>query len=93
MPILRTKLHIPHRSSTLVIRPRLLELLKPGLNKPLTILSAPAGFGKTTLVSEWLNNRADRVAWVSLDKQDNNRQCGKSCVNKVKINPPWRELG
>ncbi len=53
-PILQTKLHIPPIRPELVSRPRLIERLKAGLNRKLTLISAPAGFGKTTLVSEWI---------------------------------------
>ncbi|MDJ0756395.1 MAG: tetratricopeptide repeat protein [Ardenticatenaceae bacterium] len=99
-PILTTKLYIP--SPRAVPRPRLIEHLNAGLHRKLTVISAPAGFGKTTLASEWVNgltkneirdgkheirngenltkaslgkNRQskieNRVAWLSLDKRDN----------------------
>jgi LuxR family maltose regulon positive regulatory protein len=69
--LLRTKLHIPPTRSELVSRPRLLEGLDPGLDRKLTLVSAPAGFGKTTLLSEWVTQHRDRTAWLSLDKEDN----------------------
>ena len=79
--ILVTKLFIPPTRPDLVPRPRLIERLKEGLHRKLTLISAPAGFGKTTLVTDWLDNlRLDankenqienRVAWLSLDKGDN----------------------
>jgi len=53
-PILATKLYIPRLRPQVVIRPRLLERLNEGLHRNLTLISAPAGFGKTTLVSEWV---------------------------------------
>jgi LuxR family transcriptional regulator, maltose regulon positive regulatory protein len=53
-PILATKLYIPRPRPNMVSRPRLLERLNEGLHGKLTLISAPAGFGKTTLVSEWL---------------------------------------
>jgi LuxR family maltose regulon positive regulatory protein len=87
-PILKTKLHIPPvrpDPSTglrprLVSRPRLSEQLNAGLNRKLTLISAPAGFGKTTLVAEWVHNlseaeAADRIAWLSLDESDNDPAC------------------
>jgi LuxR family maltose regulon positive regulatory protein len=55
MPILRTKLYIPPPRPELVSRPRLVERLNAGLHRKLTLISAPAGFGKTTLVSEWVH--------------------------------------
>ena len=55
-PVLVTKLFIPAARPELVSRPRLIEQLDEGLNRKLTLVSAPAGFGKTTLVTEWLGN-------------------------------------
>ncbi len=54
----------------MVSRPRLVERLNEGLHGKLTLISAPAGFGKTTLVSEWLAGRVRPVAWLSLDAED-----------------------
>jgi len=54
-----------------VPRPRLIERLNAGLHRKLTLISAPAGFGKTTLLSEWAAGCGRPVAWVSLDKGDN----------------------
>lgn len=70
-PLLTTKLYIPPAGPTLVSRPRLVEQLNAGLRCRLTLLSAPAGFGKTTLLSEWARQSAVPVAWVSLDRGDN----------------------
>lgn len=72
-PILATKLYIPPPRSKAVLRPRLIERLNEGLvsAQKLTIISAPAGFGKTTLVSEWVANCERPVAWLSLDEGDN----------------------
>ena len=73
-PILATKLYIPPLRPNVVIRPRLIERLNEGLHRKLTLIAAPAGFGKTTLVSEWVEGierpRA-RTAWLSLDEGDN----------------------
>ena len=52
-PLLTTKLYIPPPRSDLVSRPRLLERLDAGLDRKLSLISAPAGFGKTTLIAEW----------------------------------------
>ncbi len=71
--LLKTKLHIPLIRSELVSRPRLIERLETGLDGKLTLLSAPAGFGKTTLLSEWVTRFQDRAAWLSLDKEDNDQ--------------------
>ena len=70
-PILQTKLYIPPIRPELVSRPRLIGRLNAGQDRKLTLLSAPAGFGKTTLLSEWVTHFQDRAAWLSLDKEDN----------------------
>jgi LuxR family maltose regulon positive regulatory protein len=71
--ILATKLYIPVPRSDLVSRPRLVAQLNQGLDGKLILISAPAGFGKTTLLSEWIaaGNIADSTAWLSLDQDDN----------------------
>ena len=58
-PILATKLYVPPSRPKVVLRPRLIERLNEGLSAghKLTLISAPAGFGKTTLVSEWVSER------------------------------------
>jgi LuxR family maltose regulon positive regulatory protein len=68
--LLKTKLHLPPTRPELVPRPRLIEQLDAGLYRTLTLLSAPAGFGKTTLLSEWVTQFPGRAAWLSLDKED-----------------------
>ena len=72
-PILATKLYIPPPRPRVVLRPRLVERLNEGLpaGHKLTLISAPAGFGKTTLVSEWVAGCGQPVAWLSLDAGDN----------------------
>ncbi|MEO8955112.1 MAG: LuxR C-terminal-related transcriptional regulator [Ktedonobacteraceae bacterium] len=67
-PILATKLYIPRLRPHVVIRPRLLERLNEGLHRKLTLIAAPAGFGKTTLLSAWVASCDRQVAWLSLDK-------------------------
>lgn len=69
---LSTKLFPPQPSEDLVKRDELTTRLEKGLNKSITIIAAPPGFGKTTLLSAWLSNRPDKkVAWYSLDEDDN----------------------
>lgn len=73
-PLLETKLYIPKPRTRLVLRPRLSERLSRGAESKLTLVSAPAGFGKTTLLAQWLAARptSDRfAAWLSLDQSDN----------------------
>jgi LuxR family transcriptional regulator, maltose regulon positive regulatory protein len=70
-PILATKLYLPRLRPNVVSRPRLLERLNEGLHRKLTLISAPAGFGKTTLVSEWVAFIARPTAWLSLDEGEN----------------------
>ena len=81
-PILATKLYIPLPRPKVVPRPRLIERLNEGFSsgRKLTLVSAPAGSGKTTLVSEWLSGRGGvtpplPVAWLSLDAGDNDPTC------------------
>src|SRR4051794_36281317 len=88
MPVLGTKLHVPTPRRQLVPRPRLTDRLRiePGSMPRLVLVSAPAGFGKTTPLAQWLasGGRHDesaggapsspRVAWLSLDAQDGDVQ-------------------
>jgi LuxR family maltose regulon positive regulatory protein len=71
--VLATKLYIPPPRPKIVLRSRLIEQLNEGLSSgcKLTLISASAGFGKTTLVSEWIVNCGRPVAWLSLDEGDN----------------------
>lgn len=68
---LRTKLVVPELKPTLVARPRLLELLAGAAPGCLTLVMAPAGFGKTTLLAQWAAHTPAKVAWLSLDEGDN----------------------
>jgi LuxR family transcriptional regulator, maltose regulon positive regulatory protein len=70
-PVLATKLYIPPPRPQLVARPRLIARLNEGLHRKLTLISAPAGFGKTTLLADWLAQCERPVAWLSLDMGDN----------------------
>ncbi|MBA2345855.1 MAG: tetratricopeptide repeat protein [Rubrobacter sp.] len=69
-PVLATKLYVPPLRSRIVPRPCLIERLNEGLDRRLTLICAPAGFGKTTLVSEWLAGCGRPAAWLSLDEGD-----------------------
>jgi len=71
IPILATKLYIPQPPPKVVLRARLVERLNEGLRRKFTLISAPAGFGKTTLVSAWVASSDRPVAWLSLDEGDN----------------------
>jgi LuxR family maltose regulon positive regulatory protein len=71
LSLLSTKLHIPFSRAHLISRPRLVELLNKGSHSKLTLLSAPTGYGKTTLLAQWLSDRKLPIAWLTLDKADN----------------------
>jgi LuxR family maltose regulon positive regulatory protein len=76
--LLRTKFYLPPLRLELVPRPRLVERLQAGLHRKLTLISAPAGFGKTTLLSEWIASYSQGesplgIAWLSLDEGDNDQ--------------------
>ncbi|HLJ34264.1 MAG TPA: hypothetical protein VKU38_11455, partial [Ktedonobacteraceae bacterium] len=68
--LLVTKLALPPVRADLVPRPRLTNQLQPGIQRPFTLIAAPAGFGKTTLLSTWLQSTPASVAWVSLESGD-----------------------
>ena len=70
-PILKTKLQTPFIRSKLVQRTRLQEKMTQGLRGPLTLVTAPAGFGKTTLIASYIKDCGITAAWLSLDKNDN----------------------
>ncbi len=69
--LLPTKLYIPPARNDLVQRSRLTSQLNESVKRKLTLISAPAGFGKTTLLGEWIPTSSRCVTWVSLDKGDN----------------------
>ena len=69
-PMIATKLYVPKLRPGLVARPRLRELLARGAESRLLLVSAPAGFGKTTLLAEWLAEPDVQVAWLSLGPED-----------------------
>ncbi|MCB0175782.1 MAG: hypothetical protein KDJ97_35085 [Anaerolineae bacterium] len=72
VPLLRTKLHRPEPGPGHIPRPHLLNYLNHNSQRKLTLVSAPAGFGKTTLMAEWLQIGPRQVAWLSLDEADRN---------------------
>jgi LuxR family transcriptional regulator, maltose regulon positive regulatory protein len=67
-PILATKLYVPPAQPGAVPRPRLIERLDEGLQRRLTLISAAAGFGKITLLGEWIAGIGRPAAWLSLDE-------------------------
>ena len=69
--LLATKLHLPRPPRDFVARPRLVERLDDGLARELTLICAPAGFGKTSLLADWSQRGERRVGWLSLDAGDN----------------------
>src|SRR5262249_53527219 len=69
--LLTTKLYRPLPRAHLVRRPQLTARLTQGLAGPLTLISAPAGFGKTTLLAQWLAESGTPAAWLSLDAEEN----------------------
>jgi LuxR family maltose regulon positive regulatory protein len=69
--ILSTKLHIPHARISLVLRQGLIQKFNEGMKAKLTLISAQAGYGKTTALSEWVKQSSALVAWFSVDKHDN----------------------
>jgi LuxR family maltose regulon positive regulatory protein len=73
-PLSSTKFHVPLPCADWVPRPHLIEMLDDALRRAhrLILVSAPAGFGKTTLIAEWLRHVGQPAAWVSLDRNDNN---------------------
>jgi len=70
-PLLKTKLHVPVFAGNVVERKTLYEQLEYGLSRRMTLVAAPAGFGKTTFISSWVLNTDHRTAWFSLDDADN----------------------
>ena len=70
-PLRTTKLNPPRIRSDIVARPRLVERLNRDVRRPLTLVSAPAGYGKSTLVAQWLESSSLPGVWLSLDEGDN----------------------
>jgi LuxR family maltose regulon positive regulatory protein len=70
-PLLKTKISIPRLPGEFIHRPRLTERIHQGVKGPLTLIAAPAGFGKTNLLIEWTKETTLPVAWLSIDNDDN----------------------
>lgn len=73
--LLRTRLVVPSPPRFLISRPRLLQIVRDATSRSLTLLCAPAGFGKTTLLSQWANDTVLPVAWLSLHEELNDPHC------------------
>lgn len=71
LSLISTKIHIPPRRASAIIRYRLFERLNEGKRCKLTLISASAGFGKTTLLSDWCYQSNEGISWVALDESDN----------------------
>jgi LuxR family maltose regulon positive regulatory protein len=70
-PLINTKFGIPSTRPVLVPRQRIIERLNAGMHAKITLISALAGFGKTTLAAAWLRGVQRAVTWLSLDEADN----------------------
>jgi LuxR family maltose regulon positive regulatory protein len=100
--LLKTKFFIPKPPIHTVSRPGLQERLDRALDCKLTLLAAPAGFGKTTLMSCWIQEQSPNAAWISLDGDDNDatqfwayvtRALQQVCVNwKVSLLPEFNPI-
>lgn len=69
--MLKTKLNKPNSTNKLILRKELIDKLESGKEKKLTLVSAPAGYGKSTLISQWIDHSNLSYSWYSLDKSDN----------------------
>ncbi|MGD8530583.1 MAG: LuxR C-terminal-related transcriptional regulator [Syntrophobacterales bacterium] len=83
IPLIHTKLQRPPVSPDILPRPRLLEFIDQGRKRPLTLISAPAGYGKSTLASRWLEVCECPCAWISLDEHDNDLRMFLSYVTNA----------
>ena len=94
--VIRPKLRAPTPRSEQVIRPSLLELLGNALDRKITLVSAPAGYGKTTLLAQWSHAVEDSLsfAWVSLDEQDNDpARLWRHIVEALQLAAPEVDFG
>ncbi len=99
--LLSTKLYIPQARTNLVERQRLTGTILAGVARPgaITLLSGPAGFGKTTLLSDFINRYTGPVAWVSLDEGDNDvhhsfdGQCESKSRGPQELDEPGANAG
>ena len=94
--IVKPKLWAPVARHEQVIRPRLLELLGNASNRRITLVSAPAGYGKTTLLAQWLQagDAGLSIVWVSLDEQDNDPvRLWRHIVEALRLAAPEEDFG
>jgi LuxR family transcriptional regulator, maltose regulon positive regulatory protein len=94
--IVKPKLRAPIPRHEQVIRPRLLERLGNASNRRITLVSAPAGYGKTTLLAQWLQagDAGLTIAWVSLDEQDNDPvRLWRHIVEALRLAAPEEDIG
>ncbi len=98
--LLRTKLFLPQKPEGLLSRPQLVDRLHDGLSNKLSLVVAPAGFGKTTLISTWLHqimaqDQAPKITWLSIDPNDNDM--GRFAIYFVEalaqIEPKFEAIG
>jgi LuxR family maltose regulon positive regulatory protein len=103
-PLLTTKFHVPQPPLQIVQRLQLVERLQQAMERPLTLIAAPAGFGKTTLISSWLEHASVQVAWISLEQADDDltrfwsyvftalarvhQGLGTSALSLLQVSPP-----
>lgn len=78
--LLKTKLNHPHSRNAIVSRSRLIEQINANIARKLILVSAPAGFGKTTLLSEWIESYGRPVAWLSMDEGDSDPHRFLACI-------------
>jgi ATP/maltotriose-dependent transcriptional regulator MalT len=76
-PLIRTKLHRPSVPLNAVDRGRLIDLMENACTAPLTLVSAPAGYGKSVLVAQWAERCDTPVAWLSLDESAGTRSTSR----------------
>jgi LuxR family transcriptional regulator, maltose regulon positive regulatory protein len=94
--VIKPKLQAPTPRSEQLFRPRLLELLRNALDRKITLVSAPAGYGKTTLLAQWSHAVGDSLsfAWVSLDEQDNDPvRLWRHIVEALHLVAPGEDFG
>jgi LuxR family transcriptional regulator, maltose regulon positive regulatory protein len=94
--VLASKLRAPTPRSEQVIRPRLLEILGNTIDRKITLVSAPAGYGKTTLLAQWSHAVGDSLsfAWLTLDEQDNDPiKLWRHIVEALHLAAPEEDVG